>query len=140
MKSYYQMVKRWDVIITLTLVLFSFLPFAIFSYQQASKTGENLQQVAVISVDNQEVRRVMLTGNKGEEVFDITQHESDTNTIEVIDDRIRIKAATCNDQVCVLTGFISKPGQTIVCLPHKLVIEIQTINGETDTDDLIISS
>ncbi|HAP9081438.1 TPA: hypothetical protein IWD14_002472, partial [Enterococcus faecium] len=29
------------------------------------------------------------------------------------------------DQIAVRTGWISKPGQTSICLPHKLVISIE---------------
>jgi hypothetical protein len=138
LKAYLHLVRRWDLIIIFVLVLLSFLPFTVFSYQQAGITEENAQFVAVITVDNKIVKEITLTGNTGTDVFDITQPDLDTNTIEVRDNQIRIKAATCSDQVCVLTGFISKPGETIVCLPHKLVIEIHAVDGYTD--DIIISS
>lgn len=138
MKGYYNMIKRWDIIMILSLVLLSFLPYVIFSYQQAKKTDADSINVAVISIDHQEVRRITLTGNTRTEVFDLEQGTNDINTVEVDHDKIRMKSATCSDQVCVRTGYISKPGQTIVCLPHKVIIEIQTIDGSTD--DLIISS
>jgi hypothetical protein len=138
MKAFFHTIKRWDVIIIFALILLSFLPFAIFSYQFAGESDDHSQYVAVISVDNETVKEITLTDNKGIETFDITQPNGDSNTIEVRDNRIRIKGATCPDQVCVRTGFISKPGKTIVCLPHKVVIEIHSIDGHTN--DEIISS
>jgi hypothetical protein len=138
LKAHLHLVRRWDLIIIFVLILLSFLPFTVFSYQQSGITEENSQFIAVITVDNKIVKEITLTGNTGTDVFDITQPDLDTNTIEVRDNQIRIKAATCSDQVCVLTGFISKPGETIVCLPHKLVIEIHAVDGYTD--DIIISS
>ncbi|WP_138419987.1 NusG domain II-containing protein [Aquibacillus sediminis] len=138
MKKYYNMVKRWDIILIILLVLLSLLPYVIFSMQQAQNVSADSSRVAVISIDNEEVERVTLTGNEGTDVFDIQESGSHINTVEVHDDRIRMKSATCSDQVCVRTGYISKPGETIVCLPHKVIIEIQTEND--DTDDLIISS
>ena len=138
MKAYCQMIKRWDMIITFLLILASLLPVAIFTYVHAGKIDENTIIVAVISVDHEVVDRIVLTDRVGIDVFDLTPSEHDRNTIEVRDDRIRMKSATCLDQVCVNFGFISKPGETIVCLPHKVLIEIQTIDG--GTDDLIISS
>lgn len=33
--------------------------------------------------------------------------------------------ADCRDQICVEHVGISKKGETIVCLPHKLIVEIQ---------------
>ena len=138
MKAYCQMIKRWDMIITFLLILASLLPVAIFTYVHAGKIDENTIIVAVISVDHEVVDRIVLTDRVGIDVFDLTPSEHDRNTIEVRDDRIRMKSVTCSDQVCVNFGFISKPGETIVCLPHKVLIEIQTIDG--GTDDLIISS
>ena len=52
---------------------------------------------------------------------------------------IRIKGANCADQVCVQFGFLSRPGETAVCLPHKFIIEIETVAGNAD-DETIISS
>ena len=49
---------------------------------------------------------------------------------------IRIKEANCGDQVCVRRGWAKENGETIVCLPHKLVIEVQGSQGG-DSDDLI---
>ena len=40
--------------------------------------------------------------------------------------------ADCPDKVCVKTGKIKKPGQTIVCLPHRTVIEITGDNADID--------
>ena len=40
--------------------------------------------------------------------------------------------ADCPDKVCVKTGKIKNPGQTIVCLPHRTVIEITGDNADID--------
>ncbi|WP_062353685.1 NusG domain II-containing protein [Bacillus kwashiorkori] len=138
MRSYYRMIKRWDIIVVTLLVILSFLPVVIFTYAQTEKSTEDAIKVAVISLNNKEIKRVTLTGHQGTEIFDVHGHGDDVNTIEIIDEKIRIKSANCSDQVCVRTGYITKPGKTIVCLPHKLIIEIQTVDGETE--DLIISS
>jgi hypothetical protein len=132
------MIKRWDILITILLISVSLLPLVIFTHVQAGKVNEHSILVAVISVEHEVVERITLTDNTGVDIFDLTPSAHDRNTIEVRDDRIRMKSATCSDQVCVNFGFISKSGETIVCLPHKILIEIQTIDG--NTDDLIISS
>ena len=56
--------------------------------------------------------------------FDITDGAGGTNTILVEPGRIRVSQANCPDQVCVEMGAISDGTDPIVCLPHKLVIEI----------------
>ena len=43
--------------------------------------------------------------------------------------------ADCPDKLCVHQGAISRDGQTIVCLPHKLVVEV--VGGEKEEYDSI---
>ncbi|MBC1605118.1 hypothetical protein HCJ39_10365 [Listeria rocourtiae] len=142
MKEYLHMVKRWDVIIVVLLTLLSFLPLAIFTYAKSqeptSPAGSESKLVAVIKVDGKEYKRVDLTGHKGVDTFKVLADDGDYNEIEVKDEQIRISAANCNDQVCVRVGAIGKLGQTIVCLPHKVVIEVQSSTGETEPDDGIV--
>lgn len=47
-----------------------------------------------------------------------------TNVIEVQASKVRVSEADCPNQDCVEQGWISKAGQQIVCLPHKLVVNI----------------
>ena len=56
-----------------------------------------------------------------------------SNTVVVESGKIRVSDADCPDKVCVDMGWKSRRGETITCLPHKLVIEIQG-GGERDID------
>lgn len=133
-----RMIKRWDMIIVVILMTLSFLPVVIFSYQQAGYHVEG-DVVGIISSEGKVIQQVTLSGHEGVDTFELTdeQDPSKGNVIEIRDGRIRIKSATCPDQICVRTGFISRPGQTIVCIPHQLVIELQSERGQ---EDIIISS
>lgn len=57
---------------------------------------------------------------------------SGTNTVQVERGRIRVSEADCPDQVCVSRGWISDGTVPIICLPHKLMIEI--VGGEGALD------
>ena len=57
---------------------------------------------------------------------------SGTNTVLVEKGRIRISEADCPDQICVNQGYISDGTVPIVCLPHKLIIEITGAEGDLD--------
>lgn len=46
------------------------------------------------------------------------------NLITVSDGAARIEQANCPDGLCKKQGAISQTHQTIVCLPHKLVLEV----------------
>ena len=45
-----------------------------------------------------------------------------------------------NDKICVNHAAISKKGETIVCLPHKVVVEVVDKNGTQDGNQIDIIS
>ena len=51
-------------------------------------------------------------------------NDDGTNVLVIKDGEAFIKNANCPDKICVAHRKISKVGETIVCLPHKVVIEI----------------
>ena len=44
-----------------------------------------------------------------------------------------MESADCGDETCVRTGRISRAGESIVCLPHRLTLRILP-SGEEDSD------
>ncbi|OTN77952.1 hypothetical protein A5886_003053 [Enterococcus sp. 8G7_MSG3316] len=122
--------KPWDGVIILLLILSSFLPILIFGQTQTA-TKE-----AVLRVDGTEITRFDLVEGQQSYTYLYEDEDGDYNLLEIDGDRIRIKEANCGDQICVRRGWASKNGETIVCLPHKMVIEIQASDG-SETDDLI---
>lgn len=49
----------------------------------------------------------------------------DTNLLVIESGAAQVIEATCPDQVCVRQGAVRYEGESIVCLPHKLVVTIQ---------------
>lgn len=47
------------------------------------------------------------------------------NTVVIKDGKAYMESANCPDKICVAHSAISKAGQTIVCLPHKLVVAVE---------------
>ena len=45
--------------------------------------------------------------------------------------------ADCPDQICYSPEFVSKPGETIVCLPHRVVVEVKGEAPDKDGTDII---
>ena len=50
-------------------------------------------------------------------------------TVHIENGKVWVTDADCADKVCERTGVISRGGQSIVCLPHGVVIRI---GGESD--------
>lgn len=57
-----------------------------------------------------------------------------TNLIEIKDGRVHVEEADCPNQDCVHQGWIDAAGQQIVCLPHKLTVDIVDASAETTYD------
>lgn len=68
-----------------------------------------------------ENRRVELHGDGGK------------NILVIEDGSARIEDADCPDKLCVRQGSINLRGQSVICLPHKIVIEI-TDDSENSSD------
>lgn len=55
------------------------------------------------------------------------------NTIEISNGDVWVSESDCHNQICVLDGKIKVPGEILVCLPNKLLIEIEGVkNIEVD--------
>ncbi len=59
------------------------------------------------------------------------------NTFKIKNGTVTMTHADCHDRVCVTMKSISHSGETIVCLPHKLVLEVVTDNNDTPPMDAV---
>ncbi|MDD7456844.1 MAG: NusG domain II-containing protein [Clostridia bacterium] len=59
--------------------------------------------------------------------------EKNANVIVIKNGAVYVKSATCKNHDCVDMGKISKTGEVITCLPHKLMVEIVGKNAKVDT-------
>lgn len=48
----------------------------------------------------------------------------DVNVLVIADGRAYVESADCRDGICVSHPPISKEGETVICLPHRLVLRI----------------
>lgn len=138
-KRYLKMIRPFDWIIVGGLFLAAFIPYVIFAVHENQQQQAEPQRVltAVVTHDGHEVYRKRLTGHTGTSRFTYRAKDGDWNKIEVKDAGVAITEANCQDQVCVRRGRITKPGQTIVCLPHKLLIEIKANKGSGSTGGMV---
>jgi hypothetical protein len=116
------MFKKWDIIIIIFLICLSLIPELIFGVV----LGKNYNRTyAEISVNGNIVKKILLSEHRGDEKIDI-KTASGYNTLEIKDQSIKVIDADCRDKICEKSDFISERGQIIVCLPHKLMVEIKS--------------
>lgn len=143
MKAFWLEIKKqlkvMDVVIIVFLFIASFIPYAVFAATQSSEQASNPnEKIAIVSINGKEVDRFVLNEETPHQLKTFYPGKDQYNIIEVDGQRIRVKEDNSPDQVAVKTGWISRAGQTSLCLPHKLMIEIKN-SGPTDEEDLIIS-
>ena len=51
--------------------------------------------------------------------------EEELNILVIENGRAYMKSATCPDGICVAHRPISRDGESIVCLPHKIVVFVE---------------
>ena len=76
---------------------------------------------AVVTVAGEELCRLPLAED-AEMLIGEGEH---TNLLIISGGEAYIAEASCPDGVCVRSGAVSFDGQTVVCLPHKLVLSIE---------------
>ena len=113
-----------DIIILISILALGVL--LLFITWQADKPAGT---VALISVDEIEYARLPLDRDT---VLTVSTPEG-SNTVKVSDSRVFVESADCPDKICVGHKGINRCGETIVCLPHRVVIEILDPDTE-DTD------
>ena len=61
------------------------------------------------------------------------------NVVAISSGTVSVTEASCKNQVCVKHGTITKPGESIVCLPNRLVVRIENGSGEGGGYDSVTS-
>ncbi len=106
-----KVLKKGDIIIILAVVILTVL--SVVSLVFFSKQGSRV----VIKQNNEILYNQSINQNNS---FD-----TGTNIIVIKDGFVFVEEATCKNQICVKTGKISKKGESIVCLPNKVIVEIK---------------
>ncbi len=108
---------RNDLILIGSILLCALFIFLLFKFNQ--KEGN----IVKVTVDNQ-VKDCYNFDKDTELIIRSGENNSYENVLVIENGEAYIKSANCPDKICVAHRKISKTGETIVCLPHKLVVEI----------------
>lgn len=137
MKKLLNMMKTGDIVLLVLLVLLSFLPAIIFSIQTVSSDVDH--QTAVISSDGEVLHEIALIDDGETETYEYTSDDGHRNVVVREGKQVHMHDANCTDQLCVRQGAASEAGETIVCLPHRFLVEITTENPEEEPEIDVIS-
>ena len=89
----------------------------------AGRSQSSGSLTALVRQDGQAVRTIALTGLS--EPITFTLDGAYTNTIRAENGRICVESATCPGQDCVHTGWLTRAGQSAVCLENRVSITLE---------------
>lgn len=107
---------RPDLLLIGCLLLFGFGCFLFRSC--TAKTGKFIK----ITVDGQDYGTFQLMKDHQEIPIQIAGKV--TNTLKISNGQAKMVQADCPDKLCMHQRAISRQGETIVCLPNKIVVEV----------------
>lgn len=125
------MFKKIDIIIIVILMVLSFIPEIVFGLMVGKEYNSTYAQITIAGELH---KNIPLSAHKGKEIIELESKYGNI-VVEVKDDNIGIIATTCKDKICMHPEYINKPGESLVCLPNRVMIEII---GKIE-DDIIIS-
>ncbi len=128
-----KIMKRLDVIIIGVLLVISFIPYLMF--KNNPKNVDTSKVYAVVTINGEVLAEIDLSAKKDDEF--LIETTAGNNKVVVHDGAISIVEADCSDGVCVYQGSASKPGDMIVCLPHRVIIEVVGKSNNTNDEDVI---
>ena len=75
---------------------------------------------AVVTVDGRETARYALSEDRT-----VILGEENYNILQISNGKAAVMEANCGDHTCIRTGKISREGESIIWLPHRLIIRIE---------------
>lgn len=116
-----------DVILIIVILIFSLSLYFIYYEYGKNKEGKQV----IITLNGKEYGRYSLNENK---IFEVKSNGF--NKIEIKDGKVYVIDADCPDKYCINHEGISKKGESIVCLPHKLFVEISDDENDSKSNDI----
>lgn len=119
--------KKNDLYLIAVLLLVTVAGFALFTALQ--KGGDT----AVLLIGGEEEARFSLSADTEQ----VISTDAGINVLVIENGKAYIREADCPDGICANHRPISKVGQTITCLPHKVVIKIESQTAEQTLDIVV---
>lgn len=115
-----------DILILGMILAVAFLTWFLPHMAENDTSGSEV----VVLRDGNEIGRYSLSADA---IITLRGTDNSYNLILVSEGSVKVTDADCPDQLCVRQRSISKSGESIICLPHKLVITIDSPE-ESDID------
>jgi hypothetical protein len=113
----------------ITLLVVTGIVLSVIIYLPRRTSGDYVE----VRVDGNVTATYPLDTDRTETI----EPDGGTNTFQIKDGSVTMTDADCHDHTCVKTTSISRNGETIVCLPHKVVLEVITKENRSSDIDAV---
>ena len=117
--------KKKDICLILVFLLIAGL---IYLFTRNGEVGNQVR----ITLDGKEYGTYSLTENQEIPV----QSEYGCNIVQIKDGMVFMKDADCPDKYCIHQGKTARKNKSIVCLPHKLMVEVVEASKDKPADGI----
>ena len=101
------------------LVIAGFIVLAIISVQFLPNGDDGPSEGLIVTVEGKE----QFVSTEKDRTIRIGGGDEGC-VLEIREGKARIERSKCPDQICVLRGWIERKGDVIICLPHKVMVEM----------------
>jgi len=119
----FKVIKKADIILAVVLIT------AGLAASYALSFGQNTGDELLITVDGKKFGSYSLMEDQEIAIKD----DGHINKITIMDGVVSMSFSDCHGQDCVKMTPISKTGENIICLPHKIVLEITGSDAAYDS-------
>ena len=127
-KSKYKFCKH-DLILIAAILAAAVVFLVLFAILRGGTPGKSLR----VTVEGREFGTFSLEDNRRIRI----DSENGYNILVIENGAAWIEEADCPDQYCKRNGAVSSNGETIVCLPHRVVAEVRSEEAAEDDVDII---
>ena len=107
--------KRNDLILILGIICIAAFAYLLHERMQNVDDG-----IVIVKVDGEEKGTYRLSEEQTIEI------NGGTNILQIKEGKADMTEADCPDKLCVHQKAVSKNGESIICLPNKVVIEVKS--------------
>lgn len=120
--------RRADILLTVFLIVIGLVMSFFLTFGDAG-SGEGAKGARLeVSVDGEHYETYSMARDQRITI----RQAGHSNTFEIKDGQVHMIRSDCPGQDCIGEGFISGTGETIVCLPNRVVLEVT--GGEEEFD------
>ncbi len=119
--------KKGDIIVAAAvLVLCAALFLALYVFNSNTGNYVEIEQNGVV------IHKMPLDINA---VYNVESGGEVTNTVEVKNGSVSVTYANCPDQICVNHRPVNLSGESIICLPNRVVVSVVEADGRESEID-----